>query len=283
MKLLQPQGNSFLLTVKGKNLHRNFLALLKNIRGFGDSPPGNIRHMEQSVDASQIDKNPVVRDIFDDPFHNAALGKIVQRGFLFLFALGSHNRSTGKHDIVAFAVILQNVELQRLADELVQILDRTDIDLRTGQESDDADIDGKASLDLLHNGPFYFLIVFADVLDFIPDFQFGRFLPGQDQISFGIPFIDKNFYVVADGNIHVSLGVFQFLDGNKPLRFPTHIHHYRVRGNLHNFAAGDIAVLQLIKALLIKFLKAHILFFGLRGRVCCDGNGRVCLNLLFTC
>ena len=54
-----------------------------------------------------------------------------------------------QHDVVALAVELDDLEFQRLAFERRRVLDRTDIDQRTGQEGADAvDHDGQAALDL---------------------------------------------------------------------------------------------------------------------------------------
>jgi len=274
-QLLQSQRNAFLLAVERKNLDDDFFSLVENFRRLRDSSPRNVGHVEQAVDAAQVDKNAVVGDVFDNAFNNAAFRNGVEGFFLLQLSFRRHDRAPRQNDVVAFAIIFKNIEIQRLTDVMVQILDRTGIDLGSGQEGDDSDIHGKAALYLLHDGSLDGRIVFADLLDLVPDLELGCFLPRQDQIPFRIPLVDKHFYIVSDGNRHISLGVFKFSNRNKTLCFPADIDHHDIRGDLDDFAAGNIAVLQLVQTLLVELLEAHVFLFGRKERV---GFG-----LLFIC
>ena len=65
----------------------------------------------------------------------------------FDLALLLEEDAAGEHDVAALLVELDDLEVVRLADELVEVLDRTQIDLRAREERLDADVDGEAALD----------------------------------------------------------------------------------------------------------------------------------------
>ena len=58
-----------------------------------------------------------------------------------LLALLFQQYTPGKNDVAALLVKLDNLELEPLADQLVEITDRAQIDLASGQERLDPDID----------------------------------------------------------------------------------------------------------------------------------------------
>ena len=56
--------------VEIQDYHLQFFAHLAHIGGMTGPTPANIGHMQQSVNTAQIDKNPVIGDIFYDPFQD---------------------------------------------------------------------------------------------------------------------------------------------------------------------------------------------------------------------
>ncbi len=81
------------------------------------------------------------------------------------------------NDVLALLVDLENLQIVFLADEFVHVLDRTDIDLGSGQEGFDAvEVDDDAAFDA----------VFHEPLDHAAFAVFGsNLLPGLDKIGLG--------------------------------------------------------------------------------------------------
>ena len=55
--------------------------------------------------------------------------------------------AAAEDDVFAVVVDLDDLEVVGVAHELLEILGRNDVDLRTGEECFDADIDGEAAFD----------------------------------------------------------------------------------------------------------------------------------------
>src|SRR5215472_13104334 len=102
------------------------------------SPPGEIRDVQQTVDAAEIDERAVVGDVLDDALDDRSFLQSLQE----LLALSAKTRfehgPTRHNDVVALAIELDDLEFELLALERPGVLDGTDIHERSRQESADA-------------------------------------------------------------------------------------------------------------------------------------------------
>src|SRR5215212_9416897 len=114
-----------------------------------DAAPRHIGNVEQAVDAAKIDERTVVGDVLDDAAEDLAFGERVERVLLLLGVLLFEKHLAGEHDIAALLVDLDDAHPEFLAAQRVEVPDRTDVNLRAGEERANADIDGQASLDPL--------------------------------------------------------------------------------------------------------------------------------------
>ena len=114
-----------------------------------DATPREIGDVQQAVDAAQVDERAVVGDVLDDALDDRAFRQRRQQ-LLADLALALLEHGAARHDdVVALAVELDDLEVERLVLERRRVLDRTDVDQRAGQERADAvDHDGQAALDL---------------------------------------------------------------------------------------------------------------------------------------
>ena len=76
--------------------------------------------------------------------------------------------AAAEHDVFALVIDLDDLEVVGVADELLEILGWNDIDLRTGEERFDADIDGQAAFDHGFHLAFDQAIAFEDLDNFVP-------------------------------------------------------------------------------------------------------------------
>ena len=72
LQLLEAEGNAFLLGIHRKNLHIELIADAHDLRRMLHAMPGQIGHVQQTVDAADIDKGAEVRDATDDAGHHHA-------------------------------------------------------------------------------------------------------------------------------------------------------------------------------------------------------------------
>src|SRR5207253_296759 len=107
----------------------------------------HVGDVEQAVDAAQIDERAVVGEVLDDAGEDGALLELLEGVLLQLLALLLEEDAAAEHDVAALLVELDDLELEFFADQLVEIADRPQIDLRTRQERLHPDVDGEAALD----------------------------------------------------------------------------------------------------------------------------------------
>src|SRR5437588_12268345 len=124
--------------------------------------------MDQAVDAVEVDERTEVDDVRDRPLDDHAGLEPVEDPLAVLFALLLEHGAAGEDDIVARAVELDDLALDRLAHVLVEVGNATDVDERCGQEAADAEVDDQAALDNLDHRPVDGLSGFGGGLDAAP-------------------------------------------------------------------------------------------------------------------
>jgi len=113
-QLLHAERHTVFFLVELEYLGFDFIADGQHFRRMLHAPPGEVRDVQQTIDAAQIDERAVVGDVFDDAFDDCAFGKARQQG-LALGALRSfEHRAARNHDVVALAVKLDDLELHDL-------------------------------------------------------------------------------------------------------------------------------------------------------------------------
>ena len=206
----------------------------------GDSAPGNIGDVEQSVNAAQVDEGAEVGDVLDDTFAEIAdihaaeqLGALIAETFNQKFAAGND-------DVVTFNVDLDDFDIVFFAEVIVNVADRTDINLAAGQEGGEAfDINHDAALDFVAH----------EALDNITFAVFGGdAVPSLDGISLfktqgGLVLTVFDFFKVnVDFIADVDLVVFQeFIGRNETFGLVADINQCTIGTLLGDFSLDDFA------------------------------------------
>ena len=175
-QLLEPQGYPFLLPVEGEHLDTNLLSLGKMVGGARDAAPGNVRHMQQTIDAAQVNEETVVGNVLDHPFDDLPLFNVLKRLQFFDLPLLFQDGSARQDHIVSLPIILQDIELKGLADIPVKVSNRADIHLGAWKKGGDADIHGKTSLHPFNDRTLDRGILFTGEFHIIPNLDFSGFI-----------------------------------------------------------------------------------------------------------
>ena len=131
------------------------------------------------------------------------LDGFVLESFAFFF----QQSSTRQNDVSAALVELDNLELELLADEFLQISDRTKINLGARQEGFYPDIDGKTPLHTGHNTTFNQLTILDCDLKTIPDLKLESLILGQLKKAIsGVDIFDIDFHFITDRNAQLAIG-----------------------------------------------------------------------------
>src|SRR3954469_20714663 len=176
-----------------------------------DAAPGHVRDVQQTVDATEIDERAEVGDVLDD-----ALSRLIDLELLHqLLALAGplvlEDHTTRDDDVAAALVQLDDLELELLAEELIDVRHATERDLRTREERVDAhEVDDHAALDLLDERAFDRLIVLIREADLLPHaHEVGFLLRKNDGAFLVFEVLEEDFDFITDLEVGMILELFE--------------------------------------------------------------------------
>src|SRR5690606_14574721 len=130
-ELLDAQGDTALFLVELEDLGFDVLTHLQYLGGVTDTTPCHVGDVQQTVDATQVDKRTVVGDVLDHALDDCTFVQRLEQLFaLFAHACFQHG-ATGQHNVVALAIELDDLEFEGLAFVRSCVLDRTQVHQRT--------------------------------------------------------------------------------------------------------------------------------------------------------
>ena len=146
-----------------------------------DVLPRQLGHVDETVHAAEVDEGAEVDDRRHDTVADLARLEVGEE-LVALLALGLLEvRAARQHDVVAVLVELDDLALERAADERVQVADAAQVDERRGEEAAQADVEDEAALDDLDDGAGDDLVLLLERLDRAPGPLVLGPLLGQDR------------------------------------------------------------------------------------------------------
>ena len=150
--------------------------------------------------------------------------------------------AAAQDDVLPVVVDFDDLEIVGVADELLQILRRDDVDLRGGQKRFDADVHHEAAFDDGLHFAFDQAVAGEDLRDLVPILPISGLLLRENDHAFIIfEALEENFDFVA--HFH-GLDVFKFVRGDNALRFVADIDQDFARANFQNASFDDAAFFE---------------------------------------
>ena len=113
-QLLHAERDAVLLLVELEDLRGDFVADREHFRRMLDAAPGEIGDVQQAVDAAQVDERAVIGDVLDDALDDRAFVQRRQELLALLAQARFEHGAARDDDVVALAVELDDLELERL-------------------------------------------------------------------------------------------------------------------------------------------------------------------------
>ena len=204
--------------------------------------------MEQAIDAAEVDERTVVGDVFDQAGDDRAFAQRLEE-LGTLFTLGEfQDRTTRQHDVVALAVELDHLEIERLAFERRGVLDRAGIDQRTRQEGADAvGHDRQATLDLAGDGSRHRIAGIERLFEIDPGREPLGAVARQPGLAIAVlERVDRNRDKVALADFDLTTIVVKFLDGDEALGLQTGIDDHVVVVDADHLGGDHFALTHLL-------------------------------------
>src|SRR3974390_960998 len=137
------------------------LHLLANVEHFGrmiNASPGDVRDVQQAVDAAEVNEGAVIGDVLYHAVDYLTLFEVLHQLLALLGARLFQHGAAGDDDVAAAAIHLHDLELLRHVHQRSDIADRTDVHLAARQEGHSTvEIDGEAALDLVEDDALHLL------------------------------------------------------------------------------------------------------------------------------
>src|SRR3954471_16096290 len=210
--------------------------------------PGKLRDMDQAVDPVEVDEGAEVDDVRDLALDHHAGLKAAEDLLADLLALLLQDGAAREHDVVAAAVELDDLALERLALELVQVVDAPDVDERRRQEAAHAQVQDQPALDDLDHDPLDRLARFGGRLDLAPGLLEAGPLLGEQQAPLLILLGEhERVDLFAEGDLVSRVDRAadrELVRGDDALRLVADVDQDLVLVDADDLAADDVALLE---------------------------------------
>ena len=146
-------------------------------------------------------------------------------GFSFLLEQGA----SGQHDIAAFSVVFQYLEIEGFPHHFIQIANRAQIRLRSWQKCLDTDIHRKTAFNARQNNALNHLVIIMGFLDIVPYLDLGGFFFGKnDDFVFIIPPFHHDLNRIAGLDDDIPILIPKFVNSDLTLGFVSDIHQHMI-------------------------------------------------------
>src|SRR5574338_205472 len=245
LDLLEPERDALALRVEAQHLHPDLVAPPEQLARVVDPAPRHVGHVEQAVDAPEVDERAVVRDVLDHAVDDLPLLQRLERGLAQLLALLLEQRPPRQHDVPAPLVELDDLERELLADYGPQIAHRPQVDLRARQERLHADVDREAALHAREDHALDGLVRLVRLADVVPDLEpIGLLLREHDAAAVVLDLLDQHVDAVARLDEQVGVVVHEFPGVDQPLGLEPDVHLDVVVVHVRHDALDELAFLD---------------------------------------
>src|SRR5688572_439512 len=252
------------LAVELEHRHLDLVADREMLGRVVDAAPGDVGDVEEAVDPAQVDEHAVVGDVLDHAREHRALAQPRQGLGLLLLVLLLEHRLARQHDVVAPAVEADDLELQLLAAQRLEVLDRLDVHQLARQEGAHAHVHGQTPLDAVDHPALDDLAFLEAVLDVGPHPHPLGLLLGEEDVPLDVlGLLEQHVDVVADLDVDLARRVGELLDRDQALRLVADVDDDLVVGDADDAAADDLALGQVPHALVVERDELRVLFLAL--------------------
>jgi hypothetical protein len=215
--------------------------------------------VKQPIYTAQIDESTEVGDVLDYTLPHLADGKLLHQVLALVRPLVLQDHAAAHHDVPAALVQLDDLELVRLTQELVDVGNPPKSDLASREEGvHPHQVHHYTALDLLDQGALHRLIALVGHADLFPDPHEVSLLLGQDDSTFLIlEVLEEDLDLIA---FLQRVRILELIERNRPLRLEADVQDHRIIGDSQNLRLDDLPFDDLRHRALVH--REHLLVVG---------------------
>ena len=181
LQLLHAERDAVRLVVDLDDAHLDRLPDRQHFARMVDAPPGDVGHVQEAVDAAEIDERAIVGEVLDRAVDDLPFGEVGDDLVALLGPALLEHRAAGDDDVAAPPVHLEDLERLRHVHQRPDVAHRADVDLAARQEGDrPVEIDGEAALDLVEDDAFHLLVFLEGLFELDPALLAPRLVARND-------------------------------------------------------------------------------------------------------
>ena len=251
-ELLGAERDALGLAVELEDDDVDLVADLHEVGRVVDAAPGHVGDVEEAVEAAEVDERAVVGQVLDRSAQHASLFEELERFLLARFLLDLDDRLAREDDVAALLVDRDDLEIQVLAAQRLEVLDRLDVDERARQERLDADVDGEPALDPVDDAAADGRARAVGLLDLVPDLHLLGFVLREDDVAVLVlrP-LEENVDRVALLDRDLAREVGELGERDDALRFVADVDDHFRGGDGEDPAPDDLPLLQVLEGVLV--------------------------------
>ena len=184
LQLLHAERDAVGLVVDLDDLDLHLLADIEHLGRMIDTPPGDIGHVEKTIDAAEIHEGAVVGDVLDHAVDDLPFFEVLHQFLALLGARLFQHRASRHDDVAAPPIHFENLERLRLIYQRRHVADRADIDLAARQERHGTvEVDGEAALDLIENDALDLFVAAEGLFQLAPTLLAARLVAREHGLA----------------------------------------------------------------------------------------------------
>ena len=242
LQLLEAERDALALAVELEDLDAELVANADDLFRVGDAAPAHVGDVKEAVDATQVDEGAVLGDVLDDTIEDGAFDEALERLPLLALALVLEEGATRQDDVAPLLVELDDLELEGLADELVEVPRGAEFDLAAREEGLDADVDLQAALDATNDEAEHELVALHLAGDLFPHLHAVGFALAEAALAVVVFERDnKDLNLVANGEGDGAVESAELAEVNATFRLSADVDECLVILDREDDTLGDFA------------------------------------------
>ncbi len=206
----------------------------------GKTAPAHVGDVEQAVEAAEINKGAVIGEVLDGAGENGSFLEGGEGDRLFGVLLLFEELLAGDDDVAALFVELDDADFDLGADVAVEVADGANLDLGTGEEGLDANVDGQTTLDAGHDHALDGGLGVGGLLKLVPDLVAKGFLV-RDGVSATVLLLMlyDDFNGITRRELRCAVGVHHLVERQQAFTLEADVDHRVLVGDLDNSPGDD--------------------------------------------